>query len=166
MAISDESLLKILIEKFPEQPMDVVLDQFASSKKKLAEIELRLTMPEKTIDITPEPAAIEEAAPEEAPKKKRYTKRSLIVKPEEAITDDSVTCCICGRKMKNLTAKHLASHDIDMDSYKKLCGYAPDTKLISASLLMQLQENVLKAQQGREAKAKANADKNQPSMVD
>ena len=74
-----------------------------------------------------------------------YTKRNLVVKPEEAITDD---------------------HDIDMDSYKKLCGYAPDTNLISASLLMQLQENVLKAQQGREAKAKANADKNQPAMVD
>ena len=90
-----------------------------------------------------------------------YTKRNLVVKPEEAITDDHISCCICGRKMKNL-----ASHDIDMDSYKKLCGYAPDTNLISASLLMQLQENVLKAQQGREAKAKANADKNQPAMVD
>lgn len=67
-----------------------------------------------------------------------YTKRNLVVKPEEAITDDHISCCICGRKMKNLNAKHLASHDIDMDSYKKLCGYAPDTKLISASLLMQL----------------------------
>lgn len=95
-----------------------------------------------------------------------YTKRNLVVKPEEAITDDHISCCICGRKMKNLNAKHLASHDIDMDSYKKLCGYVPDTNLISASLLMQLQENVLKAQQGREAKAKANADKNQPAMVD
>ena len=95
-----------------------------------------------------------------------YTKRNLVVKPEEAITDDHISCCICGRKIKNLNAKHLASHDIDMDSYKKLCGYAPDTKLISASLLMQLQENVLKAQQGREAKDKANADKNQPAMVD
>ena len=54
-----------------------------------------------------------------------YTKRNLVVKPEEAITDDHISCCICGRKMKNLNAKHLASHDIDMDSYKKLCGYEP-----------------------------------------
>lgn len=165
MSISDEALLKIVMEKFPEQSMDMILDQFAQAKKKLADIELKMNTSEAAIDITPEPIAIE-AAPEEAPKKKRYTKRNLIVKPEEAITDDHVTCCICGRQMKNLTAKHLASHDIDMDTYKKLCGYAPDTKLISASLLMQLQENVLKAQQGREAKAKANADKNQPSMVD
>ena len=165
MSISDEALLKIVMEKFPEQPMDVILDQFAQAKKKLADFELKMNASEVAIDVTPAPVALE-AAPEEAPKKKRYTKRNLVVKPEEAITDDHISCCICGRKMKNLTAKHLASHDIDMDSYKKLCGYAPDTKLISASLLMQLQENVLKAQQGREAKAKANADKNQPSMVD
>lgn len=79
-------------------------------------------------------------------------KRSLVVRPEEAIGDDVVQCCLCGRGFQNLTAKHLLSHGISVDEYKKLCGYVPEQKLICKNLLEKLQENVQKAQRSREQK--------------
>ena len=84
-----------------------------------------------------------EAAPSAAPKKK-FTKRSLVVRPEEAIGDDVVQCCLVRPGFQNLTAKHLLSHGISVDEYKKLCGYVPEQKLICKNLLEKLQENVQK----------------------
>ena len=84
--------------------------------------------------------------------KKKFTKRSLVVRPEQAIGDDVVQCCLCGRGFQNLTAKHLLSHGISVDEYKKLCGYVPEQKLICKNLLEKLQENVQKAQRSREQK--------------
>ena len=75
-----------------------------------------------------------------------------MVRPEEAISDESVVCCLCGRSFQNLTAKHLLSHGISVDEYRKLCGYAPEQKLICSNLLEKLQENVQKAQRSREQK--------------
>ena len=88
---------------------------------------------EQVIIEEPMPEAAE-AAPSAAPKKK-FTKRSLVVRPEEAIGDDVVQCCLCGRGFQNLTAKHLLSHGISVDEYKKLCGYVPEQKLICKNLL-------------------------------
>ena len=105
---------------------------------------------EQVIIEEPMPEAAE-AAPSAAPKKK-FTKRSLVVRPEEAIGDDVVQCCLCGRGFQNLTAKHLLSHGISVDEYKKLCGYVPEQKLICKNLLEKLQENVQKAQRSREQK--------------
>ena len=86
-----------------------------------------------------------------APRKK-YTRRNLVAKPEEAIGKEFVECCLCGRKVQNLTTRHLLSHGISMDEYKKLCGYALDQKLICGNLMEKLQKNVLRAYNSRKKK--------------
>ena len=139
--ISDAELLKLVMERYPEQPTPFIIEQFTVLKAGLIQANNKLA-------AMPEAA---EAAPSAAPKKK-FTKRSLVVRPEEAIGDDVVQCCLCGRGFQNLTAKHLLSHGISVDEYKKLCGYVPEQKLICKNLLEKLQENVQKAQRSREQK--------------
>jgi predicted transcriptional regulator len=94
----------------------------------------------------------EETVSEPSAPKKKYTRRNLVVKPEEAISEQEIACCICGKTFQNLTTKHIQSHDLTVEEYKKLCGYGPEQKLISSKLLNKLQANVLKAQQAREKK--------------
>ena len=82
-----------------------------------------------------------------------YTKRSLKVKPDEAIQDDAIYCCICGKACQTLTERHLASHNgLSREGYLKLCGYPAGQPLMSRKHLERMQANVLKAQQARKAK--------------
>ena len=124
--ISDAELLKLVMERYPEQPTPFIIEQFTVLKagliqanNKLAAMDMEEPVCEQVIIEEPMPEAAE-AAPSAAPKKK-FTKRSLVVRPEEAIGDDVVQCCLCGRGFQNLTAKHLLSHGISVDEYKKLC---------------------------------------------
>ena len=155
--ISDAELLKLVMERYPEQPTPFIIEQFTVLKagliqanNKLAAMDMEEPVCEQVNIEEPMPEAAE-AAPSAAPKKK-FTKRSLVVRPEEAIGEDVVQCCLCGRGYQNLTAKHLLSHGISVDEYKKLCGYAQEQKLICKNLLEKLQENVQKAQRSREQK--------------
>lgn len=72
--------------------------------------------------------------------------------PAEAITDMSVTCCLCGKQSLTLTDRHLAHHGITVEEYKKLCGYSEQQKLIVHNLLAQLTTNARRAQAVRAAK--------------
>ena len=151
--ISDAELLKLVMDRYPEQPTNFLLEQFTQLKagiiqanNKLANLEELPAIPEPLCEAEEQPK--EESLGESTPRKK-YTKRNLVVKPEEALTEDSVQCCICGKAFQNLTAKHIQSHDLTVEEYKKLCGYASDQKLISANLLNKLQANVQKAQVSR-----------------
>ena len=154
--ISDAELLKLVMDRYPEQPTPFVIEQFTALKAGLIQANNKLASMGMEELVAEHACAAEETMPEaavEAPApKKKYTKRSLIIKPEEAIGEDQVLCCLCGRAFQNLTAKHLFSHDLTVEEYKKLCGYAPDQKLISHNLLERLQENVQKAQRSREQK--------------
>ena len=112
--ISDAELLKLVMERYPEQPTPFIIEQFTVLKagliqanNKLAAMDMEEPVCEQVIIEEPMPEAAE-AAPSAAPKKK-FTKRSLVVRPEEAIGDDVVQCCLCGRGFQNLTAKHLLS---------------------------------------------------------
>ena len=154
--ISDTELLKLVMERYPEQPTAFILEQFTVLKAGLIQANNKLAaMDMDEIVCEPvnaeEPLAETEEAPAAAPKKK-FTKRSLVIRPEEAIGENLVQCCLCGRTFQNLTAKHLLSHGISVEDYKKLCGYTPEQKLISQNLLIKLQENVQKAQRSREQK--------------
>lgn len=153
--ISDAELLKLVMDRYPEQPTSFVIDQFAALKAGLIQANNKLALMGMEELAAEQCACADENAPEaaEAPApKKKYTKRSLVMKPEEAIGEEQVQCCLCGRAFQNLTAKHLLSHGMTVEEYKKLCGYAPDQKLISHNLLGRLQENVQKAQRSREQK--------------
>ena len=82
-----------------------------------------------------------------------YTRRSLKVKPEDAIKKDTITCCICGQSLTSINARHLASHNgLTKEGYLKLCGYPATQVLMSLSHLKKMQAQVVKAQQAREKK--------------
>lgn len=156
--ISDTELLKLVMDRYPEQPLSFLIDQFTVMKAGLIQANNRLAGLEyegcgETICLGEESTKDESLAETLMPKKK-YTKRNLVVKPEDAISEEGITCCLCGKSFQNLTAKHIESHDLSVEEYKKLCGYPPDQKLISSKLLHKLQSNVLKAQKAREKKHK------------
>ena len=84
-----------------------------------------------------------------------YTKRSLKVKPQDAIKKDSIACCICGKTMTSINARHLASHNgLTKEGYLKLCGYPADQALMSLNHLAKMKTQVVKAQKAREKKQK------------
>ena len=84
---------------------------------------------------------------------KGYTRRSLKVKPQDAIKKDSIACCICGKSMSSINARHLASHNgLTKEGYLKLCDYPADQVLMSLNHLAKMQTQVRKAQKAREKK--------------
>ena len=84
---------------------------------------------------------------------KGYTRRSLKVKPQDAIKKDSIICCICGKSMNSINARHLASHNgLTKEGYVKLCDYPADQVLMSLNHLAKMRTQVRKAQKAREKK--------------
>ena len=84
--------------------------------------------------------------------KKQYTQADLKFAPATAITDKSITCCLCGKQALTLTARHLAHHEISVEDYKKLCGYEPTQKLMAREYLAKMTDNARRAQEARAAK--------------
>lgn len=148
--ISDAPLLKMVMEKHPDQDADFIMEQFALYKKKL--MALDATVVEPPVEAAP----VEEVtAPVEKPKKKRITKRSLKIKPENAIQKDAIICCICGKKVSSLTSIHLKTHGLTPDEYRKLCGYPPHQSLMSHENLRKVKHAVENAQKVRKAQKAA-----------
>ena len=157
--INNMELLKMIMETHPEQPPAFILEQYAIYKAGLAEINTRLASGEQVGNVVESITVGEttEAAPpaqktEKESLTKGYTRRNLKVKPEEAIQDDKILCCICGKECQTLTEKHLTSHNgLTREGYLKLCGYEPGQALMSKAHLNKMKGNVLKAQQARKA---------------
>jgi len=84
---------------------------------------------------------------------KGYTKRNLKVKPQDAIQKDTIACCICGKTMSSINARHLASHNgLTKEGYLKLCGYPANQALMSLNHLAKMKAQVVKPQKAREKK--------------
>jgi predicted transcriptional regulator len=91
-----------------------------------------------------------------------YTRRHLKVKPQDAVAKDYIACCICGKTMNTINARHLASHNgLTKEGYLKLCDYPADKVLMSDNHLAKMQAQVRKAQKAREKKQ--NEQKNAPA---
>lgn len=144
MALEDRDIFLAVCERFSDKPMDYIMTQYALARKMNRLIEKDMEAEEEDICECETVEVAEEAAPA-----KRYTKRSLRVKPQDAITDDSIFCCICGLERQTLSAKHIATHGLTVDEYKKLCGYPEDQKLMSRRQLAKSREIINKAQQAR-----------------
>lgn len=56
------------------------------------------------------------------------------VPPAKSIKEKSVTCLECGKTFKIITRKHLAMHDLDMDSYREKWGIKKNTPLVCKEL--------------------------------
>ena len=59
------------------------------------------------------------------------------VDPRKAIKEKSVVCLECGKQFKTLGKKHLASHGLTPDEYKKKWGIKKSTGLIAKGLARQ-----------------------------
>lgn len=150
MPLEDKDIFMAICNRYADQPIEFVMEQYEKAKKINLNIEKRLgadlgDSAEPTEAQTEE--TVEESV-EEAPRKK-YTKRMLKVKPQDSITDSSIICCICGEERQCLTRRHLEQHGISVEDYKKLCGYGPDQPLMSPKRLAKSREIIVRAQKSR-----------------
>lgn len=161
MPLEDKDIFNAVFDKYRDQPIEFVMAQYEKAKLLNRDIERRLSAPAAGQDAAgqgglPATAEPQSPAPEEKsapqPPRKRFTKKDLVADPETAITDDGITCCICGQRFNTLTARHLKNHDISVEEYKYLCGYTSAQKLMSFNLAATLARNVQKAQAARKAR--------------
>ncbi|MDR2489732.1 MAG: MucR family transcriptional regulator [Desulfovibrio sp.] len=52
------------------------------------------------------------------------------IDPRKAIKEKSITCVICGKSFKLITKKHLASHGLTVEEYRKHCDYKKGMPLV------------------------------------
>ena len=115
--------------------------------------QLKLGEPESSPDVLSGGQVPEGPKPVKESLTRGFTRRSLKVKPQDAIKKDSITCCICGKSMNSINARHLASHNgLTKEGYLKLCDYPAGQVLMSQSHLLKMQNQVRKAQKAREKK--------------
>lgn len=155
MPLEDKDIFAAIFNKYSDQPIEFVMEQYEKAKTINSEIEKRLD--DKNQETAPPSIEIiEDVVAEEPEPKKKYTRRSLKVKPEDAITEDAIFCCICGEEHQILTDKHLSRHGITTADYKKLCRYPAAQPLMSGKRLAQSREIIKHAQNVRLAKKETN----------
>ncbi|MGA2402308.1 MAG: MucR family transcriptional regulator [Syntrophobacteraceae bacterium] len=109
--------------------------------------------------------AAEEAGAEEAQAAKK--------EPRDSIQDDKIVCLECGTEMRQLTTKHLSSHDLTPRDYKKKWGFSLKQPLSAKSLTKArskaakkrgLPENLVKfLEERKQRKAEATAASGLPA---
>lgn len=164
MALEDKDIFMAICNRYTDQPIEFIMEEYEKAKKMNLEIEKKIKVL-KNGASAPEPQEQEnpEASPEDANQvqRKRFTKKSVKFPPETAIKKESITCCLCGAELQSLTSKHLAMHGISTEDYKKICGYAPDQKLMSEDYLLKSKDVIKKAQSERMKKRAAKQEAKQ-----
>ena len=159
MPLEDRDIFQAVWERFSDQPIELVMEQYEKARRLNLDIEKRMGAipPVAPTEVAAVAEETEEETVETVPARRKYTKRHLKVKPENAITDNAIICCLCGAERQSLTSKHLAAHDITVDEYKKLCGYPPNQALMSGQRHAKSRENIVRAQKARISKRAAEA---------
>ena len=142
MAIDNDDLqlFQIIYAQYPDKPMEFIQEEVLKAKMALlANSELLAAKAEND----------KKAAEEEEPHYIELKKSDLAIKTrseiDNAIADDSITCCICGRKMNSLGAHLKRVHHVNPKDYNRVCGYPEDTNLMSKKCLVKARANVEKA---------------------
>lgn len=144
MMINDADLLKMLMLKNVAGTPAEIMEEFYSYKKHFME----------KSDEGEAEACV--SAPEAAPAVKKLTKRGLKFPAEGSITDTTITCRICGKVCKRISAAHLAKHCTTPAEYRKVCGYDPKQPLMGNVVYEGLMTAVKRAQTMR-GKSQAKA---------
>ncbi len=155
--IDRTELLRMIMETNPGQSPAFILEQYTSYLKGLTDIHGETFAPQGALCTEGKECKQEEKVEEKSAKPSitcGYTKRNLKVKPEDAIKEDKIICCICGKEGQTLTERHLMTkhNGITREGYLKLCGYPTTQILMSENHLARMKNNVLKAQQARKSK--------------
>lgn len=69
---------------------------------------------------------------EDAPLEKETTEPAML--PAKSIKERTVTCLECGKSFKIITRKHLATHNLDAESYREKWGLKKNTPLVCKEL--------------------------------
>ncbi|MDR1856471.1 MAG: MucR family transcriptional regulator [Desulfovibrio sp.] len=64
--------------------------------------------------------------------------------PKKSIRESSVTCLVCGAKVKVLTSRHLEKHGLTPDAYRVKFGLKKGTPLSCKSRVKECQERMQK----------------------
>lgn len=153
MALDDKDIFAAIFAKHSNQPIEYVMAEYEKAKRLNMEIEKRLMeQAEPVAPVKPVAAPVKQVTLIPEIEKKQYTQADLKFAPATAITDKSITCCLCGKQALTLTARHLAHHEISVEDYKKLCGYEPTQKLMAREYLAKMTDNARRAQEARAAK--------------
>ena len=59
---------------------------------------------------------------------------SLTSSPARSIKEKTITCLECGKVFKLITSKHLSTHGLDAEAYRRKWGLKPDVPLVCKSL--------------------------------
>ncbi|HYA41128.1 MAG TPA: MucR family transcriptional regulator [Syntrophobacteraceae bacterium] len=62
------------------------------------------------------------------------------IAPENSIQEDRIVCLECGAEFKQLTGKHLVSHGLAPNEYKKKYGFSMKTPLLAKSVIKAMKE--------------------------
>lgn len=181
MPLEDRDIFANICSLFSSQPIEEIMRQYEKAKMLNYNIERRFNAIEapmqegpdirvsiiesadnvpETLEVAPvsqeaaEPVKIRRKAPAKAsaPEIKKPTRADLIINPEEAITDETIQCCICGVAKKLLTNAHLVKHGLTPAEYRELCGYPPKMPLMSNQRRAKSMALVSMARQARIAK--------------
>ncbi len=128
--------------KLLEIAAEIVHSQSSANRMSPDEIEIALTRTFATLQkmqraeeegvllTDADEAVVEEKAPEK-------------IDPKQSIKEDKVICLECGAEMKQLTVKHLSSHNLDPREYKKKWGF-PLKQSLSAKVLSKARSKAAK----------------------
>ena len=118
MPLEDKDIFNAIFSKYEDQPIEFVMEQYEKARQLNSEIEQRMAA---NMPVQAEEANDASGTRKKEPPKKKYTRRNLVVKPEEAIGKDYIKCCICGEQKVILTKAHLAMHGITPEEYRMIC---------------------------------------------
>ena len=144
----DLKLFEIIYAANSDKPMEFIQEEVLKAKEALLANDAKVQ-------------AAQEAANNDVKKiEYQLIKRSdFVIKSREEIANalgkDSVTCCICGRKMKSLGAHLRRVHHVDPNEYIKVCGYPENTCLMSDNAFAKARSNIKAALKARNAKHQA-----------
>ena len=146
MAIDDIDLklFEIIYAANPDKPMEFVQEQVYRAKLALNEVNATIRAAQEATEAQPEKHIFAE-----------LKKSDMVLKTraeiDAALGDDSVTCCICGKKLVSLGAHLKRTHNINPDDYIKVCGYPEGTSLMAKKALINARKRVKKALSVRQA---------------
>ncbi len=138
MSLQEKDIFNAVFNRFDDKPIEFVMEQYEKVLRINREIETRLLTKN------------EEEQPEvKKSNKEKFNRSTLLIKPEEAIQDDYIACCICGVKKERLQAGHFAKHGITSEEYKEICGYDKKQPLMSNKSVEKSRKIMKKAQEAR-----------------
>lgn len=87
--------------------------------------------------------------------------------PKAAIKEKSITCMVCGKSFRVITARHLELHGMTPAQYREFCGYPPKTALTAKDLQRERRQRMqgMKLWERRDASKAASAKTETPAPV-